>query len=490
MHRLIRRLPLPVPSSQPLRAKITVLVGLLTVLLLTPLAVLASMLIQQMVTSTAWKETRQQVIVTQTELRAGRLTDPIEPSVPGVDLVQVVDAKGRVIAASEEARSLPPLASTLPTPDEPQRDLQSCPQDDAGPCMRVSALRVDGASSPTVIYAGRPASALTEGTNLNLILAAQVALVTLLTGWGTWKLAGGILRPINDIRGTLNAINVNDISARVPTPDGDDEIIRLAHTVNDTLDRIEHAKQVTERLYRRQREFTADASHELRTPLAGIRARLEDAKLHPAETDLEELVDGALGDVERLQAIIDDLLFLTRVCAADPRKMELIDLGELVRAETAARECPVEVRLDLDGLTTIKAVRNEIARAYVNLIDNAQRHAKRIIEVEVRTEGTYVVVSVGDDGPGVPEDKREWIFERFARLDSARSRDRGGTGLGLTIVRDIAVAHGGTVTVDESRYGGARFVVRLPLVPGYSSPDGAGPADADRRPSAAPHRGG
>src|SRR5690606_23817440 len=148
--------------------------------------------------------------------------------------------------------------------------------------------------------------------------------------------------------------------------------------------------------------------------------------------------------------------------------------------------------------------------AYVNLIDNAQRHAKRIIEVGFRTEGTYVVGSGGDDGPGVPEDKRERSVERFARLDPARSRDRvgpgrglarvraiavahggrGGTGLGLTIVRDTAVAHGGTVTVDESRYGGARFVVRLPLVPGYSSPDGAGPADADRRPSAAPPRGG
>jgi|GEM_PF-3125125 len=221
----------------------------------------------------------------------------------------------------------------------------------------------------------------------------------------------------------------------------------------------------------RQRRFTADASHELRTPLAGLRAQLEEARLHPGETDLTDLLGHALGDVDRLQAIITDLLSLARNRAVPLTALEPVDLAGLVETEVAHRIGDLHpTRLELAPGVLADAVPIQICRVLNNLLDNAQRHTAHRVTVEVRHVGDLAELSVTDDGPGVPPAEREHIFQPFTRLDSARSRDLGGTGLGLAIARDIAFDHHGTLHVEDASPHGARFVFRLPLALPLATP--------------------
>ncbi|SDH40826.1 ATP-binding protein [Nonomuraea jiangxiensis] len=227
---------------------------------------------------------------------------------------------------------------------------------------------------------------------------------------------------------------------------------------------LERAAESLKQSLDRQRRFTTDASHELRTPLAGLRAQLEEAQLHPGETDLTALLDHALGDVDRLQAIITDLLLLARLEAVPATAFERVELARIVEGEVSRRfgdRCPV--RLDLDPGVIVNAVPTQIRRVLGNLLDNARRHAAHAVVVRVSRAGDRAELSVTDDGPGIPEAEREHVFQRFARLDTARSRGYGGAGLGLAIARDIAHNHQGTLHVEEARPHGARFVFRLPL---------------------------
>ncbi|MEV7007062.1 ATP-binding protein [Streptosporangium sp. NPDC051022] len=228
---------------------------------------------------------------------------------------------------------------------------------------------------------------------------------------------------------------------------------------------LERATASLQRSLELQRRFTTDASHELRTPLAGLRAQLEEARLHPDQTHLGELIGHALRDVNRLQAILDDLMLLARLGAVPPTAFERIDLAELAEAEACSRIGDRhEVRLDVRPGVMVDVVPSQICRILRNLLDNAQRHAAHIIVVRVRRIVGGAELSVTDDGPGVPEAECDHIFQRFTRLDTARSRDHGGTGLGLAIARDIAQAHHGTLQVQNASPHGARFVLHLPLI--------------------------
>ncbi|MEW9532750.1 sensor histidine kinase [Microbispora sp. NPDC049125] len=213
-----------------------------------------------------------------------------------------------------------------------------------------------------------------------------------------------------------------------------------------------------------QRRFEADASHELRTPVAGLRARLEEAQLNPGEVDLDKLLERALGDVKRLQSIIDDLHLLSQVEAAGrPAGPVPVDLAEFVQAEVSRRDHKHEVTVKGERGVVVTAVPPRLGRLLGELLDNAQRHARSLVRVDVRRAGGLGELVVCDDGPGIPPHERERVFDRFARLDTARSRDRGGSGLGLAIVWKIAEAHGGDVHAEEAPGGGGVFVVRLPL---------------------------
>jgi signal transduction histidine kinase len=212
-----------------------------------------------------------------------------------------------------------------------------------------------------------------------------------------------------------------------------------------------------------QRRFGAEASHELRTPIAGLRAQLEEARLHPAEIDVNGLIERALNDVERLHALVDDLYLLAQLhAAAQSSDLAMLDLGDLVQSEVARRTDRHDVKVQAVRGALVRGVDARLRRVLSELLDNAQRHAKSVVFVHVRRTAHAAELVVADDGDGIDEEDRERVFDRFTRLDAARSRDRGGTGLGLAIVRNIVNGHEGEVHVERSSAGGAAFVVRLP----------------------------
>ena len=202
----------------------------------------------------------------------------------------------------------------------------------------------------------------------------------------------------------------------------------------------------------RQSAFVADAAHELRSPLAALRTTVEVVLAHPDAYAPAELAQDLHAEVLRLGRLVDDLLVLARLGAV-PARRTVLDLGALARAVARGR-AGVVVTGAGGGLGDEDGVR----RVLGNLLDNAQRHAASAVHVAV-DDGQ---VQVDDDGPGVPEADRERVFERFTRLDDARGRDAGGSGLGLSIARETAREAGGDVVLGQAPRGGARVVLTLP----------------------------
>ncbi|MCZ4085257.1 sensor histidine kinase [Streptomyces antarcticus] len=384
----------------------------------------------------------------------------VRPPAPGVDFFQVVSADGRVLLSSANMRGAPALATAgAVRPGTRLRTRNVSPLAD-GHRQRVAQVVVDTPDGLVMVYAGaslRDVDAADDTTTAALafglpLLVATVALVT-------WRVTGRALRPVEEIRAEVAAISDRDLHRRVPVPDTRDEVARLAETMNATLDRLE-ASGV------RQRRVIADASHELRSPITVLRTQLEVA-LAVRDPELwPELIGGALQDVERLQRLAADLLLLARIDAAQPVPAVPLDLTVLVRDTVAARAGDrVRVRADLAPGVRVTGHELWLARIVTNLLDNAQRFADGRVDVVLRAaggpRGRTAVLAVVDDGPGIPAGERERVFERFTRLDDARSRDEGGAGLGLAIARDLAAHHGGSVTA-EPAVRGARLVVRLP----------------------------
>ncbi|MFF1562123.1 ATP-binding protein [Streptomyces sp. NPDC058293] len=322
---------------------------------------------------------------------------------------------------------------------------------------RFAALEVKNTrQGDLTVYAGASLSAEQSavGTALTVMLIGFPVLLGVV-GAVTWLVTRRALRPVEGIRSEMSAITASqDLARRVPEPATHDEVARLARTTNATLAALETSVE-------RQRRFVADASHELRSPIASLRTQLEVGAAHPELLD----VDGAVADTVRLQELAAGLLLLARLDAGERPGEARVDLAALAGEELSQRPAGrVAVRTYLEPVE-VAGSRSQLARVVGNLLDNAQRHARSRVDIAVRAEGPWAVVEVGDDGAGVPEAERERIFERFVRLDDARARDDGGAGLGLAIARDVAVRHGGALTVRSSPAAGALFELRLPVVP-------------------------
>nr|SBO99756.1 probable two-component sensor kinase [Nonomuraea gerenzanensis] len=393
-------------------------------------------------------------------VKRGRLPQVLHPR--GLDGLQVVDPLGRPAAWSPNMAGAPRLTRHLPRHNQANDfgrmcDLPRFP----GECKTVVALVAYQPDGEWVIYgigAGVPWYVAPE---VIAFQAAVTATLVALAWFGVSRVVDRTLRPVSSITKRLAEISEGGGGMRMPVPETDDEIRALAETGNHMLERLESALRQLQVAMERQRQFAADASHDLRSPITAMRAQIEDALLHPEDTDWRETGTEVLASLERLQAIVADLLTLSKLDAGAPDEREPLDLADLVTAETA-RPRSKRIVTTLQTGVVVDGDRLQLARLLTNLLDNAERHAESQIIVTVRRQGDEAVLEVVDDGTGIAPEHREVVFQRFTRLDASRSRDAGGTGLGLPIAREIATAHLGTLTIEDSDTG-ARFVLRLPV---------------------------
>jgi signal transduction histidine kinase len=376
-----------------------------------------------------------------------------------VTAVQVVNPTGQIVSTSLDIAGRPRMAAFRPSEATPQEAKVLCRSPAyPGQCVIIVALRVPQPDGPWMVYAADSEVPWYVSPELLAALIGSSLVLISLTAFGTYQTVGKALRPVEAIADKLAVITTTDLGQRVPVPKFRDEIRRLAETANQTLDRAERAVE-------QQRRFASDASHDLRSPLTAMRTEIEEALLHPEATDWHATGEALLDSLDRLQALVTDLLQIARLDAGAPPKLDNVDLAGLATRELDRRQRKVDVARDLSSGVIIVGDRLRLARLLNNLLDNAERHARSLIKVRVYLDGGYGVLEVVDDGTGVPPDQREVVFERFTRLDAARSKDAGGTGLGLSIARQIAESHRGTLTIEDSAVG-ARFVLRLPAAAG------------------------
>jgi signal transduction histidine kinase len=367
-------------------------------------------------------------------------------------LVQIVTG-GAVIASSANLIGEPPIVMTpLGGPVDRQTPIGS---DE----FRVLAVQIPGSESSMLIVGSTLEAVDDTVLATTLFLGLGLPGLLVLVGLSTWTVVGRALRPVEAIRSEVADIGVTDLHRRVPTPATDDEIARLADTMNEMLDRVESGTE-------RQRRFVSDASHELRTPIAVIRNELEVALRQPANAvDWTTIAAEVLDEDLRMQRLVEDLLWLARHDQhRRPDRMVLVDLDEVVAHQLGrlATQEQLVVRGDGIGAGQVRGNADDLTRVVQNLLDNAVRHAATTVSVTVQsTDRSTVVLHVDDDGPGVPVEQRDSVFERFTRSDEARARDDGGAGLGLAIATEIARDHDATLSVGQSPLGGARFSLEL-----------------------------
>ncbi len=377
---------------------------------------------------------------------------------PEDSFLQLIGPDGSVLAASDNAVPLTPVVDPETTEQgQVIRTVDGIPLSSGD--FRVLARDVGTPEQPLILVAAKNLDDVHESVRILAgSLAIAIPIVTALLALLLWWLTGRVLRPVEAIRAEVASIGGNELHRRVPSGTAGDEISRLARTMNAMLDRVEQATE-------RQRRFVADASHELRGPLTRIRSSLEVSLAHPHTQDPEELQRGLLADTSDLQKLVDDLLFLARSESGSlGAPKHVVDLDDLLLEE--ARQLRERGRVQVDT-TAVSAARtvgdaHQLARAIRNLASNAERHARSRVSFELREAHGLSELVVADDGPGIAPEHHETVFKRFTRLDEARSRDSGGSGLGLAIVHDIVVRHGGTIVIDPSSNGGARFVMNLP----------------------------
>ena len=375
-------------------------------------------------------------------------------------VAQVVLSNGTLVATSANAGNLVVVAAApAPGPGDVIRTVQL--RADAESTYRLVSRQVESPVGPAVIHM---AAILDEVDESARVVASSLTIVVpaaaVILGSLVWWLVGRTLRPVEAIRAKVADIGSVDLQRRVPVPRGDDEIARLARTMNAMLDRVEAAA-------RRQQAFVADASHELRSPLTRIRSEIEVDLAHPARADLAATHRSVLEETTALERLVDDLLHLARSDeTAGLRARAAIDLDDVVLAEVHRQRSSGRVAFDVSGVTSaqVRGHADQLARVVRNLVDNAARHAAETVTITLAEQGANAVLAVLDDGPGIPEDEHQRVFERFARLDDARDRASGGTGLGLAICRDIVGRHDGTIAIDADHRPGTRFVVNLPCV--------------------------
>ncbi len=393
----------------------------------------------------------------------------------GAPQIQVLDSQNHVVGAATGSAQTTPMLTLAPGQRQRTLIVTSPPY---LPVHRatVAAVSADGPLGPvTVVAAASLDRADEQAWQVANVTARALAASLVIVALASWVIVGRALRRVERLRAQVATITSRgDLGRRVGEARGADELARLGKTLNQMLAALERSDE-------RQRRFVSDAAHELRTPLAGITAALEVARSHPEATDQAALVDELLAAHGRLGRLVNDLLVLATSDARAPVRRAPVDLAGVVT--DATRRCtPDGVSIVLRRLehATVLGDESQLGRVMTNLLDNALRCARSRVEVCLTVRSRHAEVVVADDGPGIPPADRERIWDRFVRLDDDRARPGGGAGLGLSLVRELTVSHGGTAIVtDREEAPGAAFVVRLPL---HRSPErGRSPAQRPAR---------
>ena len=450
--RLVRR-----AGPGTVRARVTVVAGLA----LTAAVVVGLVVMYRLQLNSADQTIHGQLgtYATQIEQSAvrGRFPQPLPPSGLGQTAqAQVLAPDGTVLAATRNWADRPALyLYTLPPGStRPVRTR-------AGDRMLPDDLSEYGEHATV---GGRPVAIITTASTylqsqveqtFARLLVIGVPVLLVLAGGTVWLVTGRALRPVEQIRGAVTAITSADLSQRVPEPGTDDEIGRLARTMNDMLARLEDAAA-------RQRRFVADASHELRSPLTAIRTGLEVGLAHPDRAPWPQIAGRAVRQAQRLEQLIAQLLVLAKADAYQlAARRQPVELAALL-ADLAATPAPgISIELSVPPGTTTTGNPEDLSRMFRNLLDNALRYARRRVLITAATGPDGTIVEIVDDGPGIPASERERVFGRFIRLDASREQASGSAGLGLAIARDIASAHGATIVLTEAADGGTRAVVTM-----------------------------
>lgn len=378
------------------------------------------------------------------------------PAGAGEGFAQLIGADGRVLASTPNLLGLGQLPVALPDgPSDSIRTISDLADDDDS--LRLLTRHLDGFG---FLHVGTEFEVVADATEtLIRLLAVILPVMVLPTGGLIWWLVGRTLGPVERIRSEVAELESSELHRRVSEPGTGDEIDRLAITMNKMLARLETSTG-------RQQRFVSDASHELRSPLTRIRSALEVGRLGAASEADHISDDALLGNVIEMQRIVEDLLFLARTDEGKAApQLQPLDLDDLVISEARRLRAEERVLFDLAGVSGahVDGDRVQLRRAIRNLLENAQRHAERRVTVSLSEQAGEAVLTIADDGSGIPEPDSERVFERFTRLDDSRTSETGGSGLGLAIARQIVRSHGGNLKLTDLETAGATFELRLPL---------------------------
>ncbi|MGY2703042.1 ATP-binding protein [Nocardioides sp. HB32] len=408
-------------------------------------------------------------------------------NVDGNGVAQVVDADGHVLAASPNIKGRPAVADLRPGASLQTATFRA-PDDSETETYRFWYASGASPEGTVTVYVGDSLETVSEASAaLRRSLWLGIPVVVVLLGVVIWLLLGRVIGRLDRIRAEVDRISEENLHTRVAGDGVDDEVGRLAATMNAMLERLDAAAQ-------RQRDFVADVSHDLQSPLAAQRVALEVALAGPNEIDAGRLRADVLGATTDMEHLVGDLLVIASMDANGPPAPAMIDLDSLVLEEAARARVNGRVEVDTSAVSAAPAYANadDVRRAVRNLLDNAVAHARSTVVIAVDAceddhedgadpappprarrpaAGTpeeptctrWAWLLVADDGPGVPADSRDRIFDRFYRAETSRTRN-GGSGLGLAIARGLAERNGGHLDLIAADRG-ATMRLLLPAAP-------------------------
>jgi signal transduction histidine kinase len=432
-----------------IRARLTLFFVLAIAVVLTFTGLALVNLVHRSLVNNATNQVQAEIAMTQSHFASSPMSKNREIVLPmqGDVVVQVTNIEGTKVWAASSAIADAPVLARPKTNFAAANGLTLQLVDTKATSVTLSQIALGEVQTITtsrgagLIYGfvyGGPIGH--NDTVLMASVATSFPLLLLISGGLIWAGIGLALAPVESIRRRVDAIAAEDLSQRVPTTGGDDEIARMASTLNAMLDRLESSSRF-------QQEFVSNASHELRSPLTTLLATVERAASDPANADWSEVADTIMREGRRLDVLIEGLFWLAR---HDENQIETervdVDIDDLLFEESQRVRSMSGLNVDTSEVEPTRVIGDPtmLKRMIRNVVDNATRYAASELRFDSRYEGPFAVVGVANDGEGIDVSESERLFERFVRSDPARSRTSGGTGLGLSIVTEIVTRHGGS----------------------------------------------